>query len=42
MIRYIEKSGDQYYYRSGGGITTQSKVEAEYKEVLDKIYVPVD
>jgi len=42
MIRYIERQGDQYYYRSGGGITTRSKAEAEYNEVLDKIYVPVD
>jgi para-aminobenzoate synthetase component 1 len=42
MIRFIEKSKDKYYYRSGGGITTQSKCEEEYKEVLNKIYVPVD
>ena len=42
MIRYIEKEGDQYYYRSGGGITTRSKAEEEYKEVLNKIYVPVN
>jgi len=42
MIRYIERAGNQYFYRSGGGITTRSKAETEYKEVLDKIYVPVD
>jgi para-aminobenzoate synthetase component 1 len=41
MIRYIEKEEDQLYYRSGGGITTQSDVVSEYKEAQDKIYVPV-
>ncbi len=41
MIRYIEKIGNDLFFRSGGGITTQSNVEAEYQEVLDKIYVPV-
>lgn len=40
MIRYIEKDGDQYYYRSGGGITTQSNAEQEYQESIDKVYVP--
>jgi para-aminobenzoate synthetase component 1 len=42
MIRYIEKVNERYFYRSGGGITTQSVVENEYQEVIDKIYVPVD
>ncbi|HZX75109.1 MAG TPA: aminodeoxychorismate synthase component I, partial [Cyclobacteriaceae bacterium] len=42
MIRYIEREGDQFVYRSGGGVTTRSKAESEYREVLDKIYVPVD
>jgi para-aminobenzoate synthetase component 1 len=42
MIRYIEQQGDQLYYRSGGGITTQSDVSSEYQEALDKIYVPID
>jgi para-aminobenzoate synthetase component 1 len=41
MIRFIEKKEDQYFYRSGGGITTQSVVELEYQEVIDKVYVPV-
>jgi para-aminobenzoate synthetase component I len=41
MIRFIEKQGDKYFYRSGGGITTQSVVEAEYQEAIDKVYVPV-
>lgn len=41
MIRYVEKEGDQLFFRSGGGITTQSNMEAEFQEALDKIYVPV-
>ena len=41
MIRFIEKKGNKYFYRSGGGITTQSVVELEYQEAIDKVYVPV-
>lgn len=42
MIRFIEKSDDDYFYRSGGGITTQSLAQAEYEEAIQKIYVPID
>lgn len=42
MIRYLERSGKDLYYRSGGGITVQSVVETEYQEAIDKVYVPVD
>jgi para-aminobenzoate synthetase component I len=42
MIRFIEKENNRYYYRSGGGITTQSVCELEYQEALEKIYVPLD
>lgn len=42
MIRYIEQVGNDLYYRSGGGITTQSNVSSEYQEALDKIYVPTN
>jgi len=41
MIRFIEKENGLYYYRSGGGITTQSDVTSEYLEAIDKVYVPV-
>lgn len=41
MIRFIEKQGDRYFYRSGGGITAQSSAAAEYQEVIDKVYVPL-
>jgi para-aminobenzoate synthetase component 1 len=42
MIRYIERNGEGWVYRSGGGITTQSVPEAEYQEAIDKVYVPFD
>lgn len=41
MIRFIEKLGEDYFYRSGGGITIRSEVEKEYRELIDKVYVPV-
>ena len=41
MIRFIEQEGDQYFYRSGGGITYRSKAEDEYEELKQKIYVPI-
>ena len=42
MIRFIERDGDKLFYRSGGGITTQSIAIREYQEAIDKIYVPID
>jgi para-aminobenzoate synthetase component I len=42
MIRFIERKGSSLYYRSGGGITTQSLPENEYQEAIDKVYVPID
>jgi para-aminobenzoate synthetase component I len=41
MIRFIEQDQNHFYFRSGGGITSQSKLESEYQEVIDKIYVPL-
>jgi para-aminobenzoate synthetase component 1 len=41
LIRFIEEAGGGYYYKSGGGITALSKAEDEYKEMIDKVYVPV-
>ncbi|MDD2173855.1 aminodeoxychorismate synthase component I [Glaesserella parasuis] len=40
-IRYIEKQGDKYYFRSGGGITALSQLDDEYNEILEKVYVPI-
>lgn len=42
LIRFIEKSNGQTFYRSGGGITTASDWRKEFREVIDKIYVPVN
>lgn len=42
MIRFIEQKGEQFFYRSGGGITHQSNLESEYQEAIDKVYVPID
>lgn len=40
MIRFIQKEGDNYLYKSGGGITLDSDVALEYQEYQDKIYLP--
>lgn len=41
MIRFIEKQGDELYFKSGGGITHMSKLEDEYQEMKNKIYVAI-
>jgi len=41
MIRFIEQRNGKLYYKSGGGVTTQSIAEDEYKELIQKIYVPI-
>lgn len=41
LIRFIENQSGQLVFKSGGGITAQSKVEHEYQELKDKIYVPI-
>jgi para-aminobenzoate synthetase component 1 len=40
MIRYIEMKDGKYYYRSGCGITFMSSCEAEFEEMIAKVYVP--
>lgn len=42
LIRFIENDGDKMIYKSGGGITSWSDCQKEYREMIDKIYVPVD
>jgi para-aminobenzoate synthetase component 1 len=39
MIRFIEQTTTGLRYRSGGGITHMSNPEAEYREMLDKVYL---
>jgi para-aminobenzoate synthetase component 1 len=41
MIRFIEKIGTQYYFKSGGGINFMSDPASEYKELINKVYVPI-
>jgi para-aminobenzoate synthetase component 1 len=41
LIRFIEKIGEEFYYKSGGGITFQSIEEEEYTEMNNKIYIPI-
>lgn len=41
MIRFIEKNEkNEFFYKSGGGITCDSDAFLEYKELIDKIYLP--
>jgi len=40
MIRFIQKTKDDYIYKSGGGITLDSDAALEYNELLDKVYLP--
>lgn len=42
MIRYIEQQGREFFYRSGGGITINSQMKEEYRECLQKIYLPLN
>lgn len=42
MIRFIEKTNGELIYRSGGGITVFSDPVKEYKELIDKVYLPVN
>lgn len=41
MIRFIEQEGQNLYFRSGGGITINSRPEEEYQEIIEKIYLPI-
>jgi len=41
MIRFIESKEGKLLYKSGGGITIDSKVADEYQELRDKIYLPL-
>ncbi len=41
MIRFIENTGKEMIYKSGGGITFMSDAESEYQELIDKVYVPI-
>lgn len=40
MIRFIENTQEGVMFKSGGGITFQSNAKDEYREMIDKVYVP--
>lgn len=40
MIRFIAEGPDGQYFYSGGGITINSSMEDEYREVIRKVYLP--
>ena len=40
LIRFIQNTTKGLVYKSGGGITLDSKPQKEYNELLDKIYLP--
>jgi len=41
MIRFIENTDGKLFFKSGGGITALSDPEMEYRELMDKVYVPI-
>jgi para-aminobenzoate synthetase component 1 len=42
MIRFIERTEKGgLVYKSGGGITSSSTPESEYREMVEKVYVPI-
>lgn len=41
MIRLVEQTDGQLYYKAGGGITARSDWKLEYDEMIQKIYVPI-
>ena len=40
MIRYIEQQAEALFFKSGGGITARSRMEEEYREMVQKAYLP--
>ena len=41
LIRYLELSGNELIFKSGGGITFMSDCRSEYNELIQKVYVPI-
>lgn len=41
LIRFIENTEKGLIFKSGGGITARSEVQAEYQEMIDKVYLPI-
>jgi para-aminobenzoate synthetase component I len=41
MIRFVEEQEGKMIFKSGGGITSQSDLQKEYEELIQKVYVPI-
>lgn len=41
MIRFIEQQNEDLIFKSGGGITSQSNIQQEYQEMIDKVYLSI-
>lgn len=41
LIRFMDQVDGQLYFKAGGGVTAQSRCQAEYDEVIAKMYVPL-
>ena len=41
MIRFIEQKDGKLFFKSGGGVTSQSNAKNEYLEMIQKVYVPI-
>lgn len=41
LIRYLEFTGNELTFKSGGGITFMSNCRKEYDELIQKVYVPI-
>jgi len=41
LIRFLEQNGDEFTFKSGGGITFLSDCQTEYNELIQKVYVPI-
>lgn len=41
MIRFIDEEDGHLFFKAGGGITSLSDCKSEYKEIEQKIYVPI-
>ena len=40
LIRFIEQTANGLIFKSGGGITVYADAESEYRELIDKVYLP--
>ncbi len=41
LIRFIQQTSGGLVFKSGGGITSFSRLSSEYNEMIDKVYVPI-